>query len=597
LIRERQWKSLVWMVLPFVLWNIAAGILTGDFNYVFNQTFGADKGVNRYGQTSFLHYFERYFYVTGPVVALLLLVGMVSRIRSKNVHPWIDGQYFLGFLVYVVFSWKLSMGNAAGFLRNLVPLAPLAALIALDGYNQALAVLSGKAYADRPKDLQNDRLLLSLAVLASLGITAICFSRRLVLHQIIDSAPDYSLLLVMALAVLTGLLLQGFKWPSKESTRGLALALGLALLATAYTVVTEPADASANVERQAVGTIANFYKDSEFQGKPTYVNHSWFFWAADINAADPKFGRVTQANLDQAPTGAVVVWDAHYATRLSGDVLPPYFSAHPEFVELLRVGHPDLKECVILYEKVGADSARRAQRSATFSAAHPKFLPAIAGRAHFLMQQRDYRAAVERFDYMLGSVQNDPGLWHGRGMCMMEAGFYSEAVANLQNALTLQNRFPIGWYQLGIAQVRTGDLKSALVSLNRSLALGNQTDVLYHARGAVLADMGDFQGAAADYSLAISLNPENLQHYSDRAAVYALANRIPEARADIARVLAKRPTDPQAIFVQGRIELQAGNKDEGCRLMQQAVDLGLPGAAGFIAKNCGVGQDLLSNPP
>ncbi|MEY3443311.1 MAG: hypothetical protein RLZZ519_1592, partial [Bacteroidota bacterium] len=180
LVKERQWKAIVWMFAPMLVWNLVGGLLTGDFNYVFNQTFGLDKGVNRYGQTSFSHYFERYFYVTGPVVAMLLTLGFAFRLRNKSVQTWIDWQFLLGFLVYVMFSWKLSMGNAAGFLRNLVPLSPLAALIALDGFNLAMATITKSGDAQRLKQLKNDLLLLSLSVITCLGISLLWFSKTLV---------------------------------------------------------------------------------------------------------------------------------------------------------------------------------------------------------------------------------------------------------------------------------------------------------------------------------------------------------------------------------------------------------------------------------
>jgi tetratricopeptide (TPR) repeat protein len=360
-----------------------------------------------------------------------------------------------------------------------------------------------------------------------------------------------------------------------------------------YTLISEPPSASANVERQAVGTIATFFKQSEFAEREAYVNHNWFFWSADLDAYDPKYKRVTMDNLTKAPKGALVVWDSHYSTRLSGDVYPDYFQQHPEFVELLRVGHPDLKECVILYEKLDADSLERMARSASFGLENARFLPAIAARAHFLMAQHDYRNAVDRFDFILSNVQNDPGIWYGRGLCMMETGYYTEAIANLKNAVTLEARLPLVWYQLGVAQARTGDLKSALISLNRSLALENASETLYHTRAAVKAEMGDLHGAIADYSLAIRLNPANLQAFSDRAMAHALANQLPQARADIAKVLASDPKDPQAIFVQGRIELQAGDKEKGCALLQNAMDLGLLEAQQFITKNCGAVVDTI----
>ncbi len=596
LLKEKQWKSILWMLAPILLWNLAGGLLTGDFNYVFNQTFGLDKGVNRYGQTSFTHYFERYFYVTGPVVGLLLTLGFVYRIRNKSLNTWIDGQFLLGFLVYVLFSWKLSMGNAAGFLRNLVPLSPLAALIALDGFNFAAATVSKAGYAQRLKALKNDQLLLSFSVLACLGISMVWFSKTLVLHQILDPRPSYLLLAFMVAVVAVAGILYVAKVPGVESLRRLLAGMGVAVLCIAYSAMTEPPNASANVERQAVGTIATFYKGSEWLGREAYINHNWFFWSADLDAYHPRYKRVTMANLDQAKDGAIVVWDIHYSTRLSGDVLPEYFADHPEFVELLRVGHPDLKECVILYEKVAGDSAARIARSEAFSMQNAQFLPAIAARANFLKSQRDYRGAIERFDFMLANVQNDPGIWYSRGLTMMETGYYTEAIANLKNTVTLQTHLPLAWYHLGVVQARTGDLKGALISLNRSLALENASETLYHTRGAVRSEMGDFNGAIADYSLAIQLNPANLQAYCDRAAAYALGRQIPQARADINIVLAAKPDDLQAIFVQGRIEMQAGNKAEGCRLMQKAVDGGLKDAAQFLLKSCGASADSLNLP-
>jgi hypothetical protein len=40
------------------------------------------------------------------------------------------------------------------------------------------------------------------------------------------------------------------------------------------------------------------------------------------------------------------------------------------------------------------------------------------------------------------------------------------------------------------------------------------------------------------------------------------------------------------VFVQGRIELQAGNKAIACTYMKRAYDLGLREAEKFIQKNC-----------
>jgi Gpi18-like mannosyltransferase len=135
LIKEKQFKYILFLGLPTFLWNISGWILTGDFLYVLNSTIGKDTGENRYGQTSFGHYFQRFIYVISPVIYIYFLVGLIYKTYIKKLDPFIWFQFVVGFLMYVIFSWKLSIGNAAGFLRNLTPLSPLVALITLEGYN------------------------------------------------------------------------------------------------------------------------------------------------------------------------------------------------------------------------------------------------------------------------------------------------------------------------------------------------------------------------------------------------------------------------------------------------------------------------------
>lgn len=592
LVRERNYRGMVWMAAPMLAWNLAGGILSGDFNYVYNQTFGLDKGVNRYGNTSFGHYFERYFYITGPIVAVLLLSGLLLRLRQRAWNVWIDGQYLLGFLLYVVFSWKLSLGNAAGFLRNLVPLSPLVALIALDGWNRALPLLGGDRKR-RSSGQGTDLVLLGL-------VTAIClylgwqfFSMKLVMHHHPVPQRDYSIPGVMAaFVVIAGLMVV---MAGRKSAAGRAGRLPVAsqyvgvvaaALACGYALVKEPPDASDNEERQAVGMMANFYAESDLRDRPTFVNHAWFFWAADLDPADPRYQAVTTKNLDAAAVGSVVAWDVHYSTRLGGDVLPTYFQLHPEYVELARLGHPDRNECMILYEKTTPDSLAQARLSETFYRTHDKFLPALLGRAFYLMTRGHYREAMVPLEYALSHVQSDPDLWFAHGFCLMQMGRYTEATPSFQNATKIKSQYPLAWLHMGTCLYQMQDLKGALTALNRSVILRPESPPAHLSRGSVRAAMGDFQGAIGDYTAAITYQPDNFKAYTDRAAAHAILGQLGQARADIAVAAKLQPGDPQVIFVQGRILMQSGEKATGCALMQQAVSMGLQEAKAFVDKQC-----------
>ncbi|MFN8393610.1 MAG: tetratricopeptide repeat protein [Bacteroidia bacterium] len=591
IVKERQFRSLVWMAAPLVLWNVAGGIITGDFNYVFNQSFGQDKGVNRYGHTGFWHYFERYFYVTGPVVAILLTWGLFLRAKEKGLKLWIDGQFALGFLLYVVFSWKLSLGNAAGYLRNLVPLAPLVALVALDGMNRGLAVFSGPAQGKAGADQKTHRILLGLVTAAGLFVAWRFFSRELALHHHPVPRPDFAILGVMGafLVAAAGIYwYQNRKGSGATSMAGTSQLIGLAgaVLAAGYTLVKEPPDASDNEERQAMGMIANFFSESNLRDRPTYVNHAWFFWSSDLNPADKQFQTVTMNNLDAAAVGSVVVWDVHFCTRLGGDVLPSYFQVHPEFVELARLGHPDRNESVILYEKTTPDSLSQARLSESFAKANEKYLPALLGRAFYLMTRGHYREAMVPIEYGLSHVQSDPELWFAHGFCLMQMGRYTEAVPSFQNATAIKGKYPLAWLHLGTCLYQMHDLKGALTALNRSVVLQQESPQAYFARASVRAAMRDMEGAIADYGMTIRLQPNHPKAYTDRAAAYALLGELDLARADIAVAAKMRPGDPQVIFVQGRILSQSGDKATGCALMQQAVALGLVEAKAYVDKQC-----------
>lgn len=590
----RQMRSLIWMAIPLLVWNIAGGIMTGDFNYVYNQSFGLDKGVNRYGHTSFWHYFERYFYVIGPIVALLLVWGLVLRARQKALSLWIDGQFVLGFLLYVLFSWKLSLGNAAGYLRNLVPLAPLVAMIALDGLNRSAGLFAQKPTSKASELLRGNLGLWGIATAAVLFVSWRVFSLELAMHHHPVPNDDYSIFAVVAGFLVIG---AGIYWMRSRAAQANPLhrlagttqwvAVTGALFATGYTLVKEPPDASDNEERQAVGMIANFYAQSDLSERPTYVNHAWFFWASDLNPAEKRFQTVTMKNLKAAPVGSVVVWDVHFCTRLGGDVLPPFFQVHPEFVELARLGHPDRNESVILYEKTTPDSLSQARLSESFAKANEKFLPALLGRAFYLMTRGHYREAMVPLEYGLSHVQSDPELWFAHGFCLMQMGRYTEAVPSFQNATKIKPRYPLAWLHLGTCLYQMHDLKGALTALNRSVILRQESPQAYFARASVRAAMRDMEGAIADYGMTLQLQPKHPKAYTDRAAAYALLGQFDAARADIAMAAKLRPGDPQVIFVQGRIIAQSGDKTIGCALMQQAVDLGLVEAKAFVEKQCG----------
>src|SRR5205085_503756 len=135
LVKEKKYVPVLFLGSGMLLWWAAWFFYTGDSMALFAELTKTGNSPNRYGQTSIWHHLGKYIYVTGPSVFVFLLLAILHSIRKIGKDPVVYFQFIAGFLIYVVFSSFLSLGQSGGALRNLITLSPFAALIALDGIN------------------------------------------------------------------------------------------------------------------------------------------------------------------------------------------------------------------------------------------------------------------------------------------------------------------------------------------------------------------------------------------------------------------------------------------------------------------------------
>jgi len=302
LISRKKFGFLPIFIVPLLIWNFAGTYFYGDWAWLWNVTIGGEHTANRYGHKEFLYYFKRYIFIVGPVVFYFMLFFLLNRIRLiyENFKPqiflwplrdlYIPVQFILGFLIYVVFSWKMNMGNSAGFLRHLVALSPLAGLMAWYGFN-AWSMLGRK------------NLFITELLIVFIGAMV---SKKLLFHFILTPIFWY-----VPISIIIGLTMLRLI-PNKN----LVMAVITTVL-VGYTLITEPPDANNNGERVAMGQVSDFlYKEA--RDRKTYSNHVWFYWKNDLDYY--KHGRMTMQEIAQAKRGEFLVWENHYSNRLDGDV-------------------------------------------------------------------------------------------------------------------------------------------------------------------------------------------------------------------------------------------------------------------------------------
>ena len=339
LFKEKRYSFIIILPIPVLIWNFIRMLMQGDIIWLYHRIFAGQE--NRYGRGSFWQYFHRYIFFTGPAIFYFFLTGLMERLYKRKFDFALI-QLAVGFFIYVLFSWKLSAGQAAGFMRNLYPLSPFAALIALEGFNIQFAFCTTR------KRLIRQLVYISIIVV----LTLLFLSRKLVIHHIVTDESQYVniaiMLPIMALFIISAYIIPGIYKHNNLQKIAAALVIGLSL---SYTLITEP-PIGLIPERVVMHNVAKWYQDNNLGKVNTYVNHIWFFYSEDMDYYSDNFLRTTQENLDAAPVNSIVIWDSHYADRLFGDVKLDYFEGKP-YKALGQIRSSDNRFLVVVFQKTG----------------------------------------------------------------------------------------------------------------------------------------------------------------------------------------------------------------------------------------------------
>lgn len=170
LLAHRQWRSLPFLVLGFLLYGLAGRMLINDFWWYFhNSPYEAANAI--YGKGNFAHYFISYRNYLDNAGLFLLLVTVVvvilPKARPKNVHRSLVffgvGSYF-GILGVHVLLYGLGIYGAAGLTRLATQGLPLFFVVLL----HLLAASPMAAGGARKAWLPRLTLLFMLAIFVSL---------------------------------------------------------------------------------------------------------------------------------------------------------------------------------------------------------------------------------------------------------------------------------------------------------------------------------------------------------------------------------------------------------------------------------------------
>jgi tetratricopeptide (TPR) repeat protein len=589
LVRNKQFRLLPVLVVPFLLWDIAAGMIEGDYLYLFKKTILADDDVNRYGHTAFGHYFRRYIYVTGPIIYTLFFTGFIARIKKRRFDGFVFFQFITGFLLYVIFSWKLNIGNPAGFLRNLIPLTPLTALLALEGFNHILDLSLSNRGNGQSESRSHDLIWLSSFFILLAILVFFFHSSIMTSHHALSEVNNYvNFYLVVMMAVFFAGIYVLLQKKQLNTIILLFIGLVLSLGMMTFTLISEKPDANNNLERATVKEVSDIYVHSYFEELPTYVNHVWFFWINDLDRLDSKFKSVTVSNLNNARPGSICIYENHYSHRLTGDVTPYYFDRNRSWIEITRRISPDLLFACIIYQKM---DTLNPESNLGFFDKYLKDFPddnfAIIARGNYKnFILKDPEAALIDFEEALSKDPNFYLAYYNRGIAYFYMDKLDLALNDFKRSTQINPKVSDAYINIGQIQHKISQYDSAIVSYNRAIEVSDNFPEAYLNRGITYQELKKYDLAIIDYSKALLLDHWNIKALENRSLLYYIKKKWDVCLADLNLLVKLQPANGTYWYNKAICEHNMKNDAEACKSWNKAYSLGVMKAANSLNNFC-----------
>jgi len=302
---------------------MAGYFIDGDLLFLYSRTFG-ESGYRYYNNVDFFHYINKYVYIVGPTMLFMIWSGICIRLsdwkRSSVDEKFTLACFFFTFCIYIIFSWKLTLGQPAGFLRHLIVLTPFAAVLSLYGMNSLL---------------QERRKMISYyMMLVPLPLSVFFFSSYELSQftKFIYGKPSYENFGVISIWFILFLVLNVKKIEHYNRYYKSIAPFFICFVVISHTLYANPPKAHDSDERRLITDVSVWFNDKQIPYNEVVLsNHPYFFWAGNLNRGSEMFMKVNRKNISKAPVGSFILWDRHYCRKqytkdLVGDDLIPLIS-------------------------------------------------------------------------------------------------------------------------------------------------------------------------------------------------------------------------------------------------------------------------------
>ncbi len=456
LIEQKKYKLIPLLGVGLFCWFLAWFAWTGNLHAFFGEVLKTGETANRYGHTKITHQFSKYVYVLGPVAFFFCLLGYLTSIKKLFTDYFIMLQFTAGFVMYVLFSSVLDIGQSGGALRNLVTIAPFAAIIALYGFNYwmgifekkqaepAITPVSLKKKAEKNATTKSGssqtvgfrKMIIFIFILFLMMLSASLLTDKLMYRQFFsEDEKDYTIILF--LAGCSALVIISFLGIFKKMP-GLIMC-ALFALQISFTLYYENPDSHGNDERAAINDMANWITHSKMGQKKIYCNHPWYYWASGGTATDSvHYGRIDSALLKNVPQKSIVIWEGHYTNKNYSNT-PIDIITRDTTMNVVYYGtNSQLQPMCIAFAKINS-----------------------------------VQEGTSLYNDLAKQWPNNSRVFYLKGFYERRIHDLPAAIASFSQALKIDPSNAIAWYDRGVAYLMMNDKNKGCEDLRQANSLGN----------------------------------------------------------------------------------------------------------------------------
>jgi tetratricopeptide (TPR) repeat protein len=141
-------------------------------------------------------------------------------------------------------------------------------------------------------------------------------------------------------------------------------------------------------------------------------------------------------------------------------------------------------------------------------------------------------------------------------------------------AATLNPADASAHYQLGLLHAQRGEFDAARERFHRAVEIDPEETDAHYQLGRIARAQGRLPDAIAHFGEVVRRDEAHAQHeiWREVGATYLAAGQFADARDALERFLARRPSDPEGLYLMGRAVFGLGNPREAREWMQRCVE-------------------------